>query len=113
MSPTRSLLFALSAAISCVCPSAALAQIKIGIDLSTTGPAAAIGATSKNAILLWPREIAGKKVEYIILDDASDPGNAVRNARKLIAEEKIDILVGPNTTPNALALLDVIAENET
>ncbi|WP_371874539.1 ABC transporter substrate-binding protein [Undibacterium terreum] len=90
-----------------------LAQIKVGIDLSTTGPAAAIGITSKNAILLWPKEIAGKKIEYIILDDASDPGNAVRNARKLISEEKVDILIGPNTTPSALALLDVIAEGET
>ncbi|MES2104002.1 MAG: ABC transporter substrate-binding protein [Pseudomonadota bacterium] len=109
----RPLFAALSTAVICTCSSAALAQIRIGIDLSTTGPAAAIGATSKNAILLWPKEIAGQKVEYILLDDASDPGNAMRNARKLIAEEKIDILVGPNTTPNALALLDVIAENET
>ncbi|MFZ6649737.1 ABC transporter substrate-binding protein [Undibacterium sp. TJN25] len=93
--------------------SAAWAQIKIGVDLSTTGPAASIGASSKNAVLLWPKEIAGIKVEYILLDDASDPGNAVRNARKLIAEEKIDVLVGPNTTPNALALLDVAAETGT
>ncbi|HTD03902.1 ABC transporter substrate-binding protein [Undibacterium sp.] len=111
--PHRSLLSGLSVAALCLCSSAALGQIRIGIDLSTTGPAASIGASSKNAILLWPKEIAGKKVEYILLDDASDPGNAVRNVRKLIAEEKIDILVGPNTTPNALALLDVVAESET
>nr|WP_230412313.1 ABC transporter substrate-binding protein [Undibacterium hunanense] len=91
----------------------ATAQIKVGINLSTTGPAAAIGSSSKNAILLWPKEIAGKKVEYILLDDATDPGNAVKNVRKLIAEEKVDIIIGPNTTPNALALLDVVAENET
>lgn len=100
------------AAASMVCLSAA-AQIKVGINLSTTGPAAAIGSSSKNAILLWPKEIAGKKVEYILLDDGTDPGNAVKNVRKLIAEEKVDIIVGPNTTPNALALLDVVAENET
>ncbi|MES2071598.1 MAG: ABC transporter substrate-binding protein [Pseudomonadota bacterium] len=101
-----------AAALSLLAASAA-AQIKVGVNLSTTGPAAAIGATSKNAVLLWPKEIAGHKVEYIILDDASDPGNAVRNVRKLVTEEKIDVLVGPNTTPNALALLDVIAETET
>ncbi|MFZ6719348.1 ABC transporter substrate-binding protein [Undibacterium sp. Ji49W] len=103
---------AVLAAVSLVSLSAA-AQIKVGVNLSTTGPAAAIGSSSKNAILLWPKEIAGKKVEYILLDDATDPGNAVKNVRKLIAEEKVDIIIGPNTTPNALALLDVVAENET
>ncbi|MDE2430869.1 MAG: ABC transporter substrate-binding protein [Burkholderiales bacterium] len=91
----------------------AAAQIKIGIDLSTTGPAAAIGASSKNAILLWPKEIAGQKIEYVLLDDGTDPGNAARNVRKLITEEKVDAIVGPNTTPNALALLGLVAENET
>ncbi|WP_231879971.1 ABC transporter substrate-binding protein [Collimonas pratensis] len=105
---------------SCLAPitmlavcAAASAQIKIGVDIAVTGPAAAIGAPTKNAILLWPKEIAGQKVEYIILDDASDPTNAVRNARKLISEEKVDLIVGPNTTPAALALLDVVAESGT
>jgi branched-chain amino acid transport system substrate-binding protein len=88
----------------------AQAQIKIGVDIAVTGPAAAIGASTKNAILLWPKEIAGQKVDYIILDDASDPTNAVRNVHKLINEEKVDLIVGPNTTPAALALLDVVAE---
>ncbi|MFZ6759716.1 ABC transporter substrate-binding protein [Undibacterium sp. Ji50W] len=103
---------AVLAAMSLACVSAT-AQIKVGVNLSTTGPAAAIGSSSKNAILLWPKEIGGKKVDYILLDDATDPGNAVKNIRKLIAEEKVDIIIGPNTTPNALALLDVVAENET
>lgn len=101
-----------SIAVLAVCVPAG-AQIKIGVDIAVTGPAAAIGAPTKNAILLWPKEIAGQKVEYIILDDASDPTNAVRNARKLISEEKVDLVVGPNTTPAALALLDVVAESGT
>ncbi|EGF31758.1 ABC-type transporter, periplasmic component: HAAT family [Oxalobacteraceae bacterium IMCC9480] len=92
---------------------AATAQLRIGVTISTTGPAAAIGAPTKNAMLLWPKEIAGQKVEYVILDDGSDVTNAVRNARKLISEEKVDLIVGPNTTPNALAMLDVVAENST
>jgi len=99
-----------SLALCCV---SASAQIKIGVSISTTGPAAAIGASSKNAMLLWPKEIAGQKVEYTILDDASDPTNAVRNVRKLTAEEHVDAVVGPNTTPNALALLDVVSEATT
>jgi branched-chain amino acid transport system substrate-binding protein len=103
----------LSGAALMLLASTASAQIKVGVTISTTGPAAAIGGPSKNAMLLWPKEIAGQKVEYIILDDGSDPTNAVRNARKLTAEEKVDVIVGPNTSPSALALLDVIAETST
>jgi branched-chain amino acid transport system substrate-binding protein len=92
---------------------AAHAQLKVGIDLSSTGPAAAIGITSKNAMLMWPKTIAGQNAEYIILDDGSDPGAAVRNIRKLISEDHVDVIVGPNITPAALAALDPVAENET
>ena len=98
--------------VAAVAPSA-FAQIRVGVTISTTGPAAAIGAPTRNAMLLWPKEVAGQKVEYIILDDASDTTNAVRNLRKLTAEEKVDIIVGPNTTPNALAMLDPLAESQT
>lgn len=90
-----------------------LAQIKIGVTISSTGPAAAIGIPTKNAMLLWPKEIAGQKAEYIILDDASDVTNATRNMRRLTVEEKVDAVVGPVTTPNALAMLDIAAETET
>jgi len=98
--------------VAAIAPSA-YAQIKVGVTISTTGPAAAIGAPTRNAMLLWPKEVAGQKVEYIILDDGSDTTNAVRNLRKLTAEEKVDIIVGPNTTPNALAMLDPLAESQT
>jgi branched-chain amino acid transport system substrate-binding protein len=99
--------------LSMLAAQAAHAQIKVGVTISTTGPAAAIGAPTRNAMLLWPKEVAGQKVEYIILDDASDTTNAVRNLRKLTAEEKVDIVVGPNTTPNALAMLDALVESQT
>ncbi|MDR5812608.1 ABC transporter substrate-binding protein [Caballeronia sp. LZ033] len=100
------------AAVSAVA-AAAHAQLKVGIDLSSTGPAAAIGITSKNAMLMWPKTIAGQNAEYIILDDGSDPGAAVRNIRKLITEDKVDVIVGPNITPAALAALGPVAEYET
>ena len=99
--------------LSMLAAQSAHAQIKVGVTISTTGPAAAIGAPTRNAMLLWPKEVAGQKVEYIILDDASDTTNAVRNLRKLTTEEKVDIVVGPNTTPNALAMLDALAESQT
>ena len=92
---------------------AAHADIKVGIDLSSTGPAAVIGITSKNAMLMWPATIAGQKADYIFLDDASDPGAAVRNIRKLINEDHVDVIVGPNITPAAMAALDPVAESQT
>ncbi|MEQ5841472.1 ABC transporter substrate-binding protein [Paraburkholderia acidicola] len=93
--------------------SAAHADLKVGIDLSSTGPAATIGITSKNAMLMWPKTIAGQNAQYIILDDGSDPGAAVKNIRKLINEDHVDVIVGPNITPAAMAALDPIAENQT
>ena len=52
-------------------------------------------------------------MNYIVLDDASDTTTAVRNARKLISEDKVDVLVGSTVTPNSLAMIDVAAESET
>ncbi|VWB71051.1 branched-chain amino acid ABC transporter substrate-binding protein [Burkholderia lata] len=89
------------------------ADLKVGVDLSSTGPAAAIGITSKNAILMWPKTIAGQPVQVTVLDDASDPGTAVRNIRKLVDEDHVDVVVGPNITPAALAALDAVATGQT
>lgn len=89
------------------------ADIRVGIDVSTTGPAASIGIPSKNTVLMWPPTLGGQKAEYIVLDDGSDPAAAVRNVRKLISEEKVDVIVGPNITPTALAALDAVSEGET
>ena len=91
----------------------ALAQIKIGVTVSATGPAASLGIPEKNAFTLMPKEIGGKKVEYIVLDDASDPVAAVKNARKFVSEDKVDIILGSTITPNSLAMVDVAAEAET
>ena len=93
--------------------SSAHAQIKVGVDLATTGPAASIGLPSKNVVSMWPKEIGGKTIEYIVLDDGSTPTGAVLNGRKLTSEEKVDVIVGPNTTPAAIAMLDVLAETQT
>jgi branched-chain amino acid transport system substrate-binding protein len=91
----------------------AQAQIKVGVTLSATGPAASLGSSEKNAFSVMPTTIAGQKVEYIILDDASDPVAAVKNTRKLIAEDKVDIVLGSTTSPNSLAMVDVVAEAQT
>ncbi|HCY16259.1 MAG: branched-chain amino acid ABC transporter substrate-binding protein [Curvibacter sp. GWA2_64_110] len=91
----------------------AQAQIKVGVTVSATGPAASLGIPEKNTFSVMPKTIAGKTVEYIVLDDASDTTTAVKNARKLTAEDKVDIIIGSSITPNALAMIDVAAETET
>jgi branched-chain amino acid transport system substrate-binding protein len=100
-------------ATSALLTTQANAQIKIGVTVSSTGPAASLGIPEKNAITLLPKEIAGKKVEYIVLDDASDTNTTVTNTRKLISEEKVDAIIGSTTTPNSLAMLNVIGEGKT
>ena len=88
----------------------ALADVKIGVIASSTGVTAVVSIPQKNTAALLPAEIGGQKVEYIVLDDASDPTNAVTNVKKLLTEHKVDALIGPTTTPAALAMLDFVAE---
>ena len=91
----------------------AQADINVGVTVSATGPAASLGIPEKNTIALMPKTIAGQKVNYIVLDDASDTTAAVSNTRKLITENKVDIILGSTTTPNSLAMIDVVAEAQT
>lgn len=91
----------------------AAAQIKIGVTISSTGPAASLGIPEKNTVALLPREMGGKTVEYVVLDDASDTTMTVANTRKLITEYKVDAIIGSTTTPNSLAMLNVVAEGKT
>jgi branched-chain amino acid transport system substrate-binding protein len=89
------------------------ADINVGVTVSATGPAASLGIPEKNTIALMPQTIGGQKVNYIVLDDASDTTTAVANTRKLITEHKVDIVLGSTTTPNSLAMIDVAAESQT
>ncbi|WP_415774509.1 ABC transporter substrate-binding protein [Paraburkholderia sp. J94] len=91
----------------------AVAQVKIGVTLSATGPAASLGIPEKNTIALLPKEIGGKSVQYIVLDDASDTSKAVQNTHKLIDEDHVDAIIGSSVTPNSLAMLDVVAQGKT
>ncbi|WP_126447529.1 ABC transporter substrate-binding protein [Sulfuricystis multivorans] len=105
----KSLCFALLASVA----GSALADLNVGVVVSATGPAASLGIPEKNTIALLPSTIAGEKVNYIVLDDASDTTTAVKNTRKLITEDKVDVIVGSTITPNSLAMIDVVAEAET
>ena len=91
----------------------ALADINVGVTVSATGPAASLGIPEKNTIALMPKTIAGQKINYIVLDDASDTTAAVTNTRKLITENKVDVILGSTVTPNSLAMIDVVSEAKT
>ncbi|MCA8479169.1 MULTISPECIES: ABC transporter substrate-binding protein [Burkholderia] len=102
----------LAAGLACAAATAS-AQVKIGVTLSATGPAASLGIPEKNTIALLPKEIAGKSVQYIVLDDASDTSRAVQNVRKLIDEDHVDAIIGSSVTPNSLAMLDPVSQAKT
>jgi branched-chain amino acid transport system substrate-binding protein len=83
------------------------------VSLGSTGPGASLGINYKNAFTLLPKTLGGEPVKYIILDDASNPTNAAKNARKLIIEDKVDALMGSNGVPSAVQRVQVAAEAKT
>jgi len=114
MKMKQKLLAALVAPALAIATAQVAAQdLKVGVNVSATGPAASLGIPERNTFALMPQTIAGRKVQYIVLDDASDTTSAVKNMRKLIGEDKVDVIVGSTITPNSLAMIDVAAETET
>jgi len=113
MKKNRILAAAAAAAFAALAPLPALADLTIGVSISLTGPTSALGIPTKNGIALWPKEIGGEKLNVIVLDDATDPTTAVKNTRKFINEDKVDVIVGSVATPVAAAMADVAAEGKT
>ena len=91
----------------------ALADITIGVSLSLTGPGSGLGIPMSNGIKMWPATLGGEKVRLVMLDDATDPTKGVQNARRLVSEDKVDILIGSGVTPVAIAMSEVAAESKT
>ena len=110
MKLTFNALFA-AAAITLAGP--VLADVNIGISLSLTGPGSGLGIPMQNYFKLFPPMIAGEKVNLIILDDASDPGKGVSNARRFVTEDKVDLIIGSCLTPVAAAITPVATEAKT
>ncbi|MFO1398608.1 MAG: ABC transporter substrate-binding protein [Burkholderiales bacterium] len=106
-------LSALAAAVALALAAPALADVTVGVTISTTGPAASLGIPQKNTIDLLPTSIGGEKVNWIVLDDASDTTKAVTNAKKLVTEDKVDVIVGSSTTPASLAMREVAVDTST
>ncbi len=91
------------------------ADIKVGLSVSLSGPNSSIGvpyAKGLKAAIAYRDEVDGHKIELITLDDGSDPTNAARNARKLINEDKVDVLIGTSGVPSAIAMAQVGRDNK-
>lgn len=102
------LFFGLTTALS-----AQAAEVKIGVLVSSTGPASVIGIPQRNSAKILPTKIGTTDIEYVVLDDGGDATAAVNNAKKLIGENKVDVIVGPSISPNAMAILNFVAESRT
>jgi branched-chain amino acid transport system substrate-binding protein len=94
------------------CIGAEAQEVTIGVNFSTTGPAASLGIPNQNALLVAPQVIGGQKVHYVFLDDASDPTLALQNVKRLISQDNIDVLIGPSVTPTTLAVIETIATSK-
>ncbi|MDR6539642.1 ABC transporter substrate-binding protein [Variovorax soli] len=102
---------ALAAALAAGCATAALAaDLKVGLSVSLSGPNSSLGvpyAKGMQAALAYRGEVNGRKIRLVVLDDGSDPTTAGRNARKLVDEEKVDVLMGTSGVPAAIAMAQV------
>jgi branched-chain amino acid transport system substrate-binding protein len=101
---------AASLALPCLAAMAQTNEITIGITISTTGPAAALGIPERNALEFVPKEIGGVPLKVIVLDDGGDPTSATTNARRFVTESKADIMMGSSTTPPSIAVSNVANE---
>jgi len=74
------------------------APLRVGLMLPYTGTFASLGNAITNAFKLYVAEnggkLAGRTIEYVVLDDESDPAKAVDNASRLVNRDKVDVLVG-------------------
>ena len=103
----------LAAALTALVSSAALADITIGVSLPLTGPASGLGIPVNQQMKLWPATIGGEKIKLIILDDATDPTNGTKIAKRFVTDDKVDIIIGSVATPVAIPIADVAAESKT
>jgi len=92
------------------------ADLKVGLSVALSGPNSSLGipySKGMQAALAYKPEVNGRKIQLVVLDDGSDPSAAGRNARKLIEEEKCDVIMGTSGVPSALAMAQVAKETKT
>jgi branched-chain amino acid transport system substrate-binding protein len=105
--------FGAATAVALLAAPADAREIRIGMTGTFTGPAAALGLPYKQTSELYPAEIGGRPVKWIVLDDGGDPSAAVKNARRFVDEDKVDVILGSTSPPGSIAMFDVATESKT
>jgi branched-chain amino acid transport system substrate-binding protein len=113
MKPLNALLRSVVAAVLACTAGAVLADVTVGVSLSTTGPSASLGIPQKNSMPYLPERIGGEAIRYIVLDDASDPTQGAKVARRFVSEEKVDIILGSSAVAPSIAIAEVADESQT
>jgi len=92
---------------------AAQAEITVGFITSQSGPGSSIGVLydrGMKAAVEYASHVGAEKIKLIQLDDGSDPSAATRNARKLVEENKVDLLIGTSTAASTSAMVPIANE---
>lgn len=110
---TRFTLKTLVTASALAASGAALADITIGVIAPMTGAASGLGIPAGNQAKLWPKTIAGEKLNVIVMDDATDPNQGVTHAKRFVTNDKVDVIMGSVATPVAAAVAQVAEEAAT
>ncbi len=113
MKMIKTLVAAATALVTLSAAAPALADVNIGVSLALTGPGSGLGIPMQNQFKLFPKTIAGEKINLIILDDATDPGKGVNNARRFVTEDKVDLVIGSCITTTSAAMAPVLFEAKT
>ncbi|MEO8137489.1 MAG: ABC transporter substrate-binding protein [Betaproteobacteria bacterium] len=93
------------------------AKLKVGFMLPATGTFAALGTAIENGFRLYVNEqggkLGGREIEYMKVDDESEPSKATDNINKLIKRDNVDVVVGTVHSGVALAMAKVAKETGT
>ena len=93
--------------------------IKIGSVLSVTGPAAFLGDPELKTLQLYVDDInkkggvIGRPLQLVHYDDGSDANKANSFAKRLIEDDKVDILVGGTTTGSTMSMVPLAEKSGT
>ncbi len=111
---------ALAATLALALPLAAQAQqakLKVGLMLPATGTFAALGTAIENGFKLYVTEqggkLGGREIEFVRVDDESDPSKATDNVNKLVKRDNVDVIVGTVHSGVAMAMARVARETGT
>ncbi len=108
-----------AAALACIATlsHAQQGKLKVGLMLPFSGTFAALGVAIENGFKLRVEEqggkLGGREIEYVRVDDESDPAKATDNVNKLIKRDNVDVIIGTVHSGVAMAMAKAAKESGT